>query len=201
MPPMDIKVGIDLWVDNKETLAFLERMTERMRDMRPAWQAMHSVIIGIVKLNFASRGRPQWPPLKTDKKRYTGSMSKASNNKVRQAAFDPTLAMWPDRAAWIAHVGAEGVAFQYGVNKTYTVPAYTRRVTSIFGRPAPSGTMARIPAHSVHSVIPPRPFFCLYTGDYQDEGRLTKVVKEYIFTAKANYTGMDSLDYGPNWIR
>jgi len=194
---MDIGIGIDLWIETQQTLDFLDRMIQRMSDMRPAWQALHSVVIGTVKMNFAARGRPSWAPLKTDKKRYTGLLSKA-DSQVRRGAFDPTLAMWPDRAAWIANVGPAGVAIQNGIDRIVTVPAFTRRVTEVFGRPVRSGVMARVPAHNMHIKMPARPYFCFYTGDDEDENRIKNVVKNYLFTAQANYTGFDSLDYGPN---
>lgn len=195
MPPLSVNIGIDLWIDYEETLAFLERMINRMSDMRPAWQAMHRIVLDTVRVNFSNKGRPPWAPFKS-----TPKEAKSLTTRIRRLAMNPTLAMWPDRAAWIADVGREGVAFQYGLNGTYSVREYTRKVTEVFGRPV-SGVMARIPSHSVREHTPARPFFCFYTGDDDDGDRIRMTVKEYLFTAKANYTGLDSLDYSPVWTR
>ncbi len=175
--PLYIKADISLYIESRKTLEFLERITERLRHFRPAYVKVDPIIRDIVRLNFAAKGRPPWPPLK-GKKDYSGILTKSG--KLRDAALNAIFTANDQVATWTAAVGAGGVAQQYGVTSTVFVPELIRRVTSVFGKTT-SEKLVRVKAHIMHITIPPRVYFAVPLG-YGEPQRIGEAVREWIFS-------------------
>jgi phage virion morphogenesis protein len=140
-----VKIEID--IKDQDLRAMLSKLGQKMRDMTPFMRTAAGIMHDEVEENFAQEGRPKWKKSKRAEKQGGQTLQKSG-----QMAASISERHDSNEAA----VGTNKVyapAQQFGVNKTVSVPAHSRKTKS--------GKGGTVRAHVMKMNLPARPFLTM----------------------------------------
>lgn len=177
---------IQVRVDAKQSLDFINGVRSRIDDMTGAFKSIELTLRGIIDRNFRAQGRPKWKPRDSedDRKHSRSHPLLWETGKLHAAAVGFKSDIGPKRATFAPQFyDCVGVVQHNGYHGSVTVPEHTRAVLpwvqmdifdKVYNPDKPImhehhgkiswGTPSRrtvIPEHTKMVNIPARPFFVI----------------------------------------